>query len=230
MCNNKQVQIQRKCGCCKENIYIGNENIDEAIYYDNKTYHSRCFINICDKRSKMSNKSIAQKWTNILNNLDNIKQESKKHLSVAITKESIFDFIKDAYDITIIPTTIWQKLSDIYNGSFKGMTYGIPPEHLLDMWHRKINMLNRIARNNITKGIVMSPDKRISYDLSILVGKYDSYLKWIEKQKILESERKSEDNENIIGKSVGTVIKNLNRCGKSNSEDISDLVDDIFGE
>lgn len=224
--DSKQTQIQRKCGCCEENIYIGNDNIDDAIYYDKKTYHSSCFINICNKRSQMKNKNISQKWIGILNDLDYIKQKSHEHLSLSVVKESIFDFIKDAYDVTIIPTTVWQKLSDIYNGTFKGMTYGIPPEHLLDMWKRKIDMLNGIADRNITKGITMSPDKRISYDLSILVNKYDSYLKWLEKQKIIEAEKEVENNENIVGKSIGYTAQ---KSDKGNSDDISDLVDDIFG-
>lgn len=224
--DSKQTQIQRKCGCCKENIYIRNDNIDDAIYYDKKTYHSSCFINICNKRSKMKNKNISQKWIGVLNDLDCIKQKSHEHLGLAVMKESIFDFIKDAYDVTIIPTTVWQKLSDIYNGTFKGMTYGIPPEHLLDMWKRKIDMLNGIADRNITKGIVMNSDKRISYDLSILVNKYDSYLKWLEKQKIIEAEKEIENNENIVGKSVGYISQKGN---SNNSDDISGLVDDIFG-
>lgn len=224
--DSKQTQIQRKCGCCKENIYIRNDNIDDAIYYDKKTYHSSCFINICNKRSNMKNKNISQKWIGVLNDLDCVKQKSNEHLSLAVMKESIFDFIKDAYDVTIIPTTVWQKLSDIYNGTFKGMTHGIPPEHLLDMWKRKIDMLNGIADRNVTKGIVINSDKRISYDLSILVNKYDSYLKWLEKQKIIEAEKEIENNENIVGKSVGYVAQ---KVGDNNSDDISGLVDDIFG-
>lgn len=223
--NNKQAQIKRKCNCCGESIHIRNDNIDDAIYYDKKTYHSSCFINICNKRSKMKSKSVSQKWTAVLNDLDHIKQESHDYLSTAITKECIFDFIKDTYDITIIPTTVWQKLSDIYNGTFKGMTFGIPPEHLFDMWKRKIDMLNGIADRNATKGIVMSADKRISYDLSILVNKYDSYLRWIEKQKILEAEKETENNENIVSKSIGYTAQ---KSDKDYTDDISDLVDDIF--
>ncbi len=223
---SKQTRIQRKCGCCKDNIYIGNDNIEDAIYYDKKTYHSSCFINICNKRSKMKRKDVSQKWSWVLNNLEQIREESFKHLSLSITKECVFEFIKDAYDVTIIPTTVWQKLGDIYNGTFKGMTIGIPPEHLLDMWKRKIDMLNGIADRNVVKGIVMSPDKRINYDLSILVNKYNSYLKWLEKQKILEAEKEIEKNENIVNKSVGYIAQKVN---DNNSDDISGLVDDIFG-
>lgn len=218
--------IHRKCGCCGEDFYISNKSIEDAIYYDKKTYHSSCFINICNKRSKMKRADVSQKWTWVLNNLEHIREESFRHLNLAITKEGVFDFIKDTYDITIIPTTVWQKLGNIYNGTFKGMSVGIPPEHLLDMWKRKIDMLNGIANRNSTKGITMNTDQRINYDLSILVNKYDSYLKWLEKQKVLEAEKEIEKNENIVRKSVGYVAQKAN---DNNSDDISGLVDDIFG-
>ncbi len=224
--NNQKIGIKRKCSCCGEYFYINNENVKDAIYYDKKTYHSSCFISICNKRSKMKREDISQKWTLVLNNLEHIREESFKHLSLAITKEGIFDFIKNAYDVTIIPTTVWQKLGNIYNGTFKGMTFGIPPGHLLDMWKRKIDMLNGIANRNSTKGITMNTDQRINYDLSILVNKYDSYLRWLERQKILEAEKEIEKNENIVGKSVGYVAQKVNN---NNSDDISGLVDDIFG-
>ena len=126
-----------------------------------------------------------------------------------------------------MPTTVWQKLSDIYNGTFKGMSVGIPPEHLLDMWKRKINMLNGIAYRNKTKGIVMGFDKRINYDLSILINKYDSYLRWLEKQRIIEAEKAVEKSENIVGKSIGYIT--ANKSDRNGSDDISVLVDDIFG-
>ncbi len=219
--------IRRKCGCCKEYFYISNDNIEDAIYYDKQTYHSSCFINICNKRSRMKRENISQKWTWVLNNLDQIRRESYQHLSLAITKENVFEFIKDSYDVTIVPTTVWQKLSDIYNGTFKGMSVGIPPEHLLDMWKRKINMLNGIAYRNKTKGIVMGFDKRINYDLSILINKYDSYLRWLEKQRIIEAEKAVEKSENIVGKSIGYIT--ANKSDRNGSDDISVLVDDIFG-
>ena len=106
------------------------------------------------------------------------------------------------------------------------MSVGIPPEHLLDMWKRKIDMLNGIADRNRTKGLVMSSDKRINYDLSILVNKYDSYLRWLEKQRIIEAEKEIEKSENIVGKSIGYTS---NKPEKNDPDDISALVDDIFG-
>ncbi len=219
-------ELHRKCSYCGEYFYISNENINDAIYYDKKTYHSSCFINICKKRSQMKREDVSQKWILISNNLESIKQDSCKHFKTTIIKEDIFKFIKDTYDIILIPTTVWQKLNNIYNGTFKGMFYGIPPEHLLDMWKRKLDMLNGIANRNNTIGKTMDTEQRINYDLSILVNKYDSYLKWLEKQKILDIDKGIERNENIVSKTMGHTA---HRTVNDNSDDISSLVDDIFG-
>ncbi len=222
-------QIKRKCGCCGNEFYIGKKNIGNAIYYDKKTYHSSCFISLCEKRINGNRKDIAQRWTRILNNLDSLKQESFEHFNTAIVKEEIFEFIKVEYDITIIPSTVWQKIGNIYAGTFKGMSEGIPPHHLLDMWERKIDMLNATADKNRTRGKSMSAEQRLNYDLTILVNKYDSYLKWLEKQKIIEAENKKaiEDRKTEISVSVISVKASEGSLQQKN-DDMSDLVDDIF--
>ena len=228
---NNQIGIKRKCGCCGEYLYINKNNIDDAIYYDKKTYHSSCFINICKKRSANKRVDIYEKWNWVYNHIKSIKNDTYLHFIDLIEKDEVYQFIKEAYDLTIIPTTVWQKLSNIYEGTFKGMSVGIPPSDLLDMWKRKIDMLNGIAKKNETKGIHMQPDQRLNYDLSILVNKYDSYLRWKEKQRILEAENKKK-----IEESKTSINQNI-ICAKSNegnlnqkNDDMSDLVDDIFDD
>lgn len=221
---NSKDGVKRKCGCCGKDLYINKNNIDDAIYYDKKTYHSSCFINICQKRIANKRADVSAKWTWIYDHIDTIKKDTYSHLAVAIEQDEIFQFIKEAYDLTIIPTTVWQKLSNIYAGTFKGMTVGIPPSDLLDMWKRKIDMLKK----NEVKGIHMQPEVRLTYDLSILVNKYDSYLRWKEKQKILEAEKETEKSQNIVSQSIG--YTNISKEETNdNTDDISDLVDDIFG-
>ena len=51
-------------------------------------------------------------------------------------------------------------------------------------------------------------------------------MKWLEKQKIIEAEKEIEKTENIVSKSIGY---SAHKTEKNNSDDISDLVDDIFG-
>ena len=109
------------------------------------------------------------------------------------------------------------------------MSTGIPPSDLLDMWKRKIDMLNGIAEKNESKGIHMQPDQRLSYDLSILINKYDSYLRWKEKQRILEVEKENEKTQNIVGQSIGYIKNTKHNNNNLDTDDISNLVDDIFG-
>lgn len=226
-CADNQLSIKRKCGCCGEYLYINKNNIDKAIYYDKKTYHSDCFINLCKKRSTSKRINISEKWKWNFNHIEIIKNDTYSHFIESIEKDEVFQFIKEAYDLTIIPTTVWQKLNNIYNGTFKGMSVGIPPSDLLDMWKRKIDMLNGIAKKNESRGIHMQPDQRLNYDLSILINKYDSYLRWKEKQRILEVEKESDKTQNIVNRSIG-YIKNTKQ-NNLDTDDISDLVDDIFG-
>ena len=222
-------QIKRKCGCCGEEFYIGKKNIGNAIYYDKKTYHSSCFTDLCEAKMKNKRRDVVQRWTAILNGLNSIQQKSFEHFNTAIIKEEIYEFIKEEYDITIVPTTVWQKIGNIYAGTFKGMSEGIPPHHLLDMWERKIDMLNATADKNKTRGKSMSVEQRLNYDLSILVNKYDSYLKWLEKQKIIEAENKKavENRKTEISVSVINAKANEGSLQQKN-DDMSDLVDDIF--
>ncbi len=217
--------IKRICSYCKESISISNDTVEEAIYYDKKTYHSKCFIALSQKRSEMKRADVSQKWSWVLENMRLIKINSNRYLYDALCKEALFEFIRDAYGISIIPTTVWQKIASVYAGSFKGMAKGIPPEHLLDMWKRKLNMLCAVADKNAAKGKKMSTDQRLTYDLTILVNKYDSYLKWMEKQKILSEETELENKEYFVGKSIGYAVQ---KNTFEEKEDISGLVDDIF--
>lgn len=219
--------IKRVCGCCKDTIYISKNNIDDAIFYDKTTYHRNCFIQICNKRANMKRVDVSAKWKWVLTNIEKIDRESKTHLLLAIDKECVFDFIREAYEITTVPSSVFQKLSNIYGGTFRGMTIGISPSHLEDMWKRKIEYLNKVANRNITKGKEMQYEQRINYDLSILVNKYDSYLDWLEKQKVLESNNQHTSMSESMNISIIKEVSKKNEH-KDNNEKITNLVDDIF--
>ena len=67
------------------------------------------------------------------------------------------------------------------------------------------------------------------YDIKILnfsVG-YLPDSKLTEKQKILEAEKETEKSQNIVSQSIG--YTNVSKDSKADTDDISDLVDDIFG-
>lgn len=226
--NMESVSIKRICNCCKETIYIGKNDVNDSIYYDGKTYHRDCFIQICNKRASMKRVDVSEKWSWVLKNLDKVEKDSENHLLSALEKEDVFEFIRNTYGLTTIPSSVFQKLGNIYLGTFRGMSVGIQPKYLVDMWNRKIAYLNKIANNNVTNGKEMQPEQRINYDLSILVNKYDSYMEWLEKQKILEQEIKNENKktDNLVRKTQNANNSTSNLDNKE--DDISELVDDIF--
>lgn len=225
---NEPNGLKRKCACCGEFLYITKQNVSDAIYYDKKTYHSKCFEELYKKRILSKNKVSSSKWKWVSDNIEKIKLETYDHIINMIAKDDVYNFIRDTYDLTVVPSSVFQKLHNIYQGTFKGMSVGIPPVQLLDMWKRKIGMLDNIADKNRTMGNKMSPEHRLNYDLSILINKYDSYIKWLEKQKILEIEQKQiEKKDNITKTIINTKIKPINET--SESDDILDLVDEIFG-
>lgn len=48
---DNNVGIKRKCGCCGEYLYVNKTNLNDVIYYDKITYHSNCFIEICQRKT-----------------------------------------------------------------------------------------------------------------------------------------------------------------------------------
>lgn len=233
--------VKKKCYECKNDIDVFNTEDKEIVYYNKHFYHKNCFCEWCGATKNPSKKrqmalmnieTYINEAKDIVNNLlekKNISDrnlytyhnDAQKEIEKWFDGSDLCSFIREQYNVHNVP---WEKISKIINGT--STNHGIPAKHLLDMWQRKMNMLNGIANRNVTKGKKMGIEQRIVYDLTILVNKYDSYLKWLEKQKILEAEKEIENNENIVGKSIGYISQ---KTEKNNSDDISDLVDDIFG-
>jgi ribosome-associated toxin RatA of RatAB toxin-antitoxin module len=72
----------------------------------------------------------------------------------------------------------------------------------------------------------MDATGRLSYDLAVLVGKYDSYLKWKESNKIIEQE-KIETKELLKNQIDLTKIVITNKNTDNNDLDIASLIDEI---
>lgn len=220
-------ELTRKCHYCEKEINI-EKDIHEIICYGGAYYHSKCFVEYCNDR--LSRKRCKKKkWENALNSMDELQNEAYQKLSRSITKHNIFLFIIQNYDVTRLQTTFYQKLSDVYSGKFKGMdgVHGIPPDHLLDMWKKQMKKLNKIYNNNVAHGREMTPEERLNYDLAVLVNKYDSYLRWLRRQEIIQSEMKKKAQEE--SKNRIRIDRFIVRKEKENEKDMSALADEIFG-
>lgn len=231
MSNMSWSSIKKTCDICKKTIDL---EIDDVVYEKqkgkDKFSHFKCLVakKLQNKRNKQSVESIEIKLKEIQsNNYGTIKN--------IILKEKMCKWIQENYRIVALPSYIFLKLESIYNGTYKGLSKGIPVEDLLDMWAKKKNELDKIADRKIKKDNSLNDLSRVSYDLAILVGWYDSYLGWKEKNKILEFERnrinqETQQTQQINYQSINKLVdKNKNKENSNNEEiNINDLLDELF--
>lgn len=217
---------KRKCFECKEDIIFDRDNLDQIIKFENSFYHYDCFINTCTRKSKRNNAS--PKWGLALKDLESIKESTKKDLDIALTKDEIYQFMLANYDVKVIPTSIFNKLEDIYHGRWRGLACCIPPEDLLDMWQRKMDYLTKVKMRNITLGKEMDGAKQINYDISVLINKYDSYLKWKEQNKIIEQETNKVHTEILKTVDLDKLSKITQNHQKEEEDDMDALLDELF--
>lgn len=239
-------KIIKKCYYCSKDIDFYNNNV-ESVYYDKHYYHKDCFIKWCNGTKRTS-----KKRKMAFNNINNYIEEAKNNISELMSSKRIgednlkllhdnaikqidkwFDesdlcnFIREEYDILVVP---WKRLPQVLNGTYPNLKCSIPAKFLLDMWKRKLDFLRKQNDRLISHSDKeLSKENIIHYDLAILVNKYDSYLKWLEKQKIVEIETKQniEINKSNINKSI-IEIKAYESNSNKDNDDISGLVDDIF--
>ena len=220
---------ERICSECKNKIDFQRGSYDNVIFFDGKYYHKDCFISMCERKSLKSN--TLPKWKAALNNLNDISLNTQIMLDDCYYRDDICNLIQSFYDLTVITTKIFTKLDAIYSGTFKGLSTGIPPHDLYDMWVRKNDYLIKVRENNVAKGKTFSSEQQVLYDLSILINSYNSYLKWKEQQKIIA--RTTETEEKIIAdinlhSSVLNTNTNKHNNIKNDEDDIDTLLDELF--
>ena len=217
--------ITRKCSICKEPIYINDTNEDFFITLKNETKsytHTNCYIKK-QTTKKRSPKTVEECREYIEQCRQNAKVTEKKKS----TKNELYEFLFDMYDISYFPQYFYIKMDSVYKGTMKNLNKPVPPEDLLDMWKQKRNYLDKVAEQNRKKGNEILGVNRVNYDLAILLSKYDSYLKWKEQQKIAIAEL-DESKKRSIEKIEYTDVARPKRVGTSNNKvDINSMLDEI---
>ena len=217
--------ITRKCSICKEPIYINDTNEDFFITLKNETKsytHTNCYIKK-QTTKKRSPKTVEECQEYIEQCRQNTKVTEKKKTS----KNELYEFLFNMYDISYFPQYFYIKMDSVYKGTMKNLSKPVPPEDLLDMWRQKRNYLDKVAKQNRKKGNEISGVNRVNYDLAILLSKYDSYLKWKEQQKIAIAEL-DESKKRSIEKIEYTDVVRPKRVGTSNNKvDINSMLDEI---
>jgi hypothetical protein len=216
-------KIERPCFICKEYMSLENDNVVcDKKNNQNQYKHFDCFV--LKEFNKRGNKlSLEQIKENVLK----VQKENEFYIRKMILKDKFWYWIQDVYGIVSIPSYFFVKVDSVVNGGYKGLSINIPMEHLFDMWKRKKQELDKIAMNNVKKGNGINDVGRLDYDLAVLVGKYDSYLKWLEKNKIMEQDE--QENKELLKNKIDLSKININNNinNKNNELDIINLIDEI---
>ena len=97
------------------------------------------------------------------------------------------------------------------------------------MWERKMPDLQKMHNKMELEGKELDPIQQVNYDLAVIVNKYDSYLRWLEKKRITEEEGRNTNDTKSIRKIVDVNAIRANETKEdSQTIDMESLVDDIF--
>jgi hypothetical protein len=135
---------------------------------------------------------------------------------------ALTDWLLNTYKV-LIPRYFYIKLASVYNGTYRGLPGPIPPDDLLDMWQQKWKYLQKSDDYRRAHGREIDGANRLSYDLAIIIGKYDSYLKWKRTQEVAK-QKSIEENSNVA------VINYSALVGKEKCKEKTEDIDDIFGD
>lgn len=222
-CYMKSKSVQRKCKCCKKIMQFSSESDVEnscVYYYMGSYYHKDCFDNLCEDgihrnsvkwRNASKNKQLYRDdaKNNLLNLLKQreLNDEKMKHgkndlndyVANVFAEHDVNEFLKTNYDIPTSGSFFHRYLQPLYQGtSSKYEDIKIPAVHLLEMWNTMMPVFIKKRQKRLEQGKSFTNMQRAAYDLAILVSKYDSFLSWKNKQKVLEIDqeemKKSIDN------------------------------------
>lgn len=256
-CFVESQNVKQICFQCKKDITTSKDELSDIAYYNSHFYHKPCFEKWCDKPTKAGNISkkkmlakshieqyvveAAERITQIEEeknidpiSLNKLSREAKNQIKEWFAKSDVNALIREYYGTTFVP---YHKLLSIYEGTHEKLLTPIPAVHLYDMWLRKLDYLDKIHARMITQGKKIEIPGIISYDLEVLVSKYDSYLKWLETQKILQASVKTLPNGVTVSQStvdtaiiqdVSNAVKITNEEQEAHDKNISQLADDIF--
>ena len=218
--------ITRKCAKCKGEIEIEKNNISGVLQFQDKYYHSGCFISMAEEKAA-SKRGKPQMWKEALDSVWELEAETKKMLERYFARDALNVWLLDNYDIAMIPSRFWQIIADLEMGKYKGKR--CKPVNITTLYgcwawgQRKLNEINQYNKSN-NKGPA-DDNARLVYDLTILINKLPNYLAYKEKQKVSKNEmtKNAMLNDDIDMSKIGQG-KQIKR------KDISDISDDIFTE
>lgn len=229
----------RKCKICKnefdivKNDYIRFKNgfceIDCYKEYKlNKGMDEEILDKQIDELMKLTKEEKIKRSQEELEKTKKKIRAKKKEDNRKKNLDNLINYFSDIYDIRIFSKYFYTKLAQINNGSYKGLKDGIPYADILDMFKIKQQSLNSIAERNKSKGKEITGINRLNYDLAILINKYDDYLSWKNKQKVIENQVQVKHTSNELKIDYSKLCSNSKKENNNDDIDINDICDDIY--
>ena len=250
-CYMKSKSVQRKCKCCKKMMQFSSESDVEnscVYYYMGSYYHKDCFDNLCEDgmhrnsvkwRNASKNKQLYRDdaKNNLLNllkqrelndeKMNHGKNDLNDYVANVFAEHDVNEFLKANYDIPTSGSFFHRYLQPLYQGtSSKYEDIKISAVHLLEMWNTMMPVFVKKHQKRLEQGKSFTNIQRAAYDLAILVSKYDSFLSWKNKQKVLEIDQEE------MKKSIDNNI-NYHTIKSQHSEhttEIDGVLKDIFDD
>lgn len=218
--------ITRKCAKCKGVIEIDVDDIDNIIYFNKLYYHEDCFVAMAQQKAA-SKRGKPQMWQDALDDIWSLESETKRMLESYAAKDELNEWLLDNYDIIEVPKRLFQIISELEVGNYKGKRCKpVKASILCGCWkwgQRKLNEINQYNKSH-NKGPT-DDNARLMYDLTILVGKIPNYLAYKEKQKAAENEMAT-----TVALNDDIDMSKIGQGKQVKRTDISDISDDIFVE
>jgi len=223
-------EILRKCKICdKPKTKTIKLETEKFIYYQNSYYHYDCFIKFqtgkklltLDKAKELADEMV-------------IKTIESDYVNSLIDRDRLTYWIYDNYNLTVLPVLFFQKIKQINDGTF-AVRINAPISYydLLQIFKKMKTYLDKVNNNNERKGKKIDLLRRIDYDLAIVINNYDEYLKWKQKQKTEEIEKKIIKDDILLKNDMkfNNTISLMQRKNTNNHNDeinISDILDEVF--
>ena len=176
--------ITRKCAKCKGEIEIEKDNISSVLQFQDKYYHSDCFISMAEEKAA-SKRGKPQMWQDALDRVWELEAETKKMLEHYFARDELNAWLLENYDVVTVPNYFWQLVADLERGLYKRQKCKpVSVTMLCPMWRWGQKRLDKIAVNNRTNRKGPSNDSdRLRYDLAILLSHMNDYLKYTTRTK-----------------------------------------------
>ena len=223
-------EILRKCKICdKPKTKTIKLETGKFIYYQQSYYHYDCFV-----KFQTEKKSLAFNEAKELADEMVIKTIESDYVNSLIDRDRLTYWIYDNYNLTVLPVLFFQKIKQINDGTF-AVRINAPISYydLLQIFKKMKTYLDKVNNNNERKGKKIDLLRRIDYDLAIVINNYDEYLKWKQKQKTEEIEKKIIKDDIVLKNDMqfNNTISLMQRKNTNNHNDeinISDILDEVF--